>query len=193
MQRDLETLQDEIEQKETELREVEPRFEETNEKEAECRKELEQAETRQSTLFGKQGRASQFRTQAERDAFLRSESSKATSFLESRQQTLASTKREVAQTQRQLEASRQIEQQISEKLASSKANMGKWVEELDKRKAERDELQEQRKEAWKEDGKLEQTVGYAREELRKAERTLYSMMDRVSPGCVRSQVLAAPD
>jgi structural maintenance of chromosome 3 (chondroitin sulfate proteoglycan 6) len=51
---------------------------------------------------------------------------------------------------------------------------------MSKLKGEIDVMQEQRKNLWREDGKLGQTVSNARTSMEDAQRSLQGMMDKVS-------------
>jgi len=72
--------------------------------------------------------------------------------------------------------SRQQAQEDAERRENLK-NMG---EEMAKLKSEVDAMQEQRKNLWREDGKLGQTVSNARTAMEDAQRSLQGMMDKVS-------------
>jgi len=64
--------------------------------------------------------------------------------------------------------------------ADRRENLKNMGEEMTKLKGEVDAMQEQRKNLWREDGKLSQTVSNARTAMEDAQRSLQGMMDKVS-------------
>lgn len=64
--------------------------------------------------------------------------------------------------------------------ADRRENLRNMGEEMTKLKGEVDAMQEQRKNLWREDGKLSQTVSNARTAMEDAQRSLQGMMDKVS-------------
>ena len=179
MQADLEALQADIDTKEAGLMQVEPEFEETLQEEVRIKAALEQSEAKQGTLFAKQGRASQFRTQSERDKYLRNECSKSRAYRKGRETTLEDVRASVKSTMELLGEKKRQEEELKVNLEKRKENVVGFSEELNGVRKRAAELNEKRKEGWKEESKLEQTVRHAREELGKAQRTLYTAMDRV--------------
>ena len=179
LQADLSALEAKILSKEGELHVVEPEYQDTLRQEANTKNALEQAEAKQGTLFAKQSRTTQFHSQSERDAYLRNESNKSSVYLQKRESTLEDVKGSAEMTTTILENKRQQEEEIKANLEKRKENIASFNVNLDEIRKRKAGLQERRKESWKEDSKLDQTVRHAREELGKAQRTLYTMMDKV--------------
>ena len=130
-------------------------------------------------LYSKQGRLSKFRTQGERDDYLRSEIASVEAFKQNQTTALVSVRRDLTSTRTSLE---DIERRIAN--AETQADGGRnEVKGLSVRiaalKNESAELTEQRKEFWREETKLTSQISHASEELRSAERNLTSMMDKV--------------
>ncbi|WVO12564.1 hypothetical protein L204_100168 [Cryptococcus depauperatus] len=65
-------------------------------------------------------------------------------------------------------------------------NLFKMGEEITTLKSKLDEMQEQRKELWREDGKLGQVVSNAKNEMDSAERSLMGMMDKDASNGLRA-------
>lgn len=131
-------------------------------------------------LHAKQGRSRQFSTQAARDKFLNDEIKSLKGYEKTQQKLVENLTTDVEGAKTQLEelmaATRQQAKEDAERRETLK-NMG---EEMAKHKGEVDAMQEQRKNLWREDGKLGQTVSNARTAMEDAQRSLQGMMDKVS-------------
>ncbi|GJJ08490.1 hypothetical protein Clacol_002708 [Clathrus columnatus] len=178
IEKELKLIEAEIQQKEGEVLELHPDLEETRNKEANERKKLSEMESRLSTLYAKQGRVTQFRTKAERDTFLNKEITSIRTYcatlandLENLREGVRSNKEQRQRVQDRIEAVEVDVQQRREKIKE-------LTETLNQLKEEQTAKAEQRKELWREDAKLENTVNHERDELQAAERNLASMMDK---------------
>ncbi len=69
----LEKLDSTIQQKQTELESIMPRYEELKKEEERCTARLQVCEQRRTELFAKQGRGNQFTTRDDRDKWIRKE------------------------------------------------------------------------------------------------------------------------
>jgi structural maintenance of chromosome 3 (chondroitin sulfate proteoglycan 6) len=179
LQADLEALQTEIEEKEEELEALEPRYQATLTQETAVRTQLEQAEAKQKTLYDKQGRASQFRTQKERDAFLRKEIDKDKAFLSNRERALDDSTININNAKETVETKKAKEAEIREELENRKDDMAKWNDELRKITKQRNEVDERKKEMWRDESSSARLAESAKLQLAEAEKTLYHTMDRV--------------
>lgn len=159
---------------------LEPNYEDTLGQEKDAKSALEQAEAKSQTLLAKQARTSRFATKAERDGYLRSEVKKAQQFLASRQDTLASTTRDMESVSSALENCKQREKELRQSIEKRKEDVARYSDEFNVFKRQTDELIEQRKQCWKEDNRLHNEASQIRDVMQTANRTLYSMMDRVS-------------
>ena len=179
LQSNIEELEGEVSEKEAELTTVQPRYEQAQQKESEAQKLLEQAEAKQKSLFDKQGRAGQYRTQKERDAFLTRSIQESKAFLQRREKSLEDIERNIGNVSNNLDQYKARQEEIKKKLEDAKSSVGVQQKELDRITAQKAELEEKRKGIWKEDEKLNQTIAHAGDEKRKAEKSLNSMMDQV--------------
>lgn len=96
-------------------------------------------------LYAKQGRARQFRSQAERDAYLSNEIKSLDSFEKQQQKTIADRKKDVEGAKAQLEevAARSAEQQQDEE--GQRETLKKMSEDQTKLKIDLDSMKEKRK------------------------------------------------
>lgn len=133
-------------------------------------------------MYAKQGRTRQFKSQADRDNYLKQEISNLKSYEKHLQKTIDSLRRDVDGAKAQLDevAARSEAQNRGED--ERRDALKEASESIAKLKTDLDTMQEKRKELWREDGKLAQSVTNAKSELDNAERSLQSTMDRVSSG-----------
>ncbi|KAI0645362.1 structural maintenance of chromosome protein 3 [Trametes meyenii] len=178
LEAELATVEQQIEEKERAIAELTPNWDQVRGRESEERRRLDEARARLDALYAKRGRLDKFRTKTERDRYLRAEIASMQAFRKSQADTLAELEAELGRAQASL-------QEVSEKFVATekKAEDGrKLVRELGERIAQLKDTQaektEQRKELWREDTRLESVVTNAADELRGAERTLASMMDK---------------
>lgn len=156
-----------------------PQWEQQKNLEMSEKRKLDEASTKLSTLFAKQGRVSKFRTKAERDNYLRNEIASMSNYqagqaaaLESTQVNTEAARRSVVELQQQIE-------KLHEKIEEGRKKGKGLSEEISTLKEKQMENMEKRKDLWREDTKLDSLVKRAADELRTAERGLASMMDKV--------------
>ncbi|CED84349.1 Structural maintenance of chromosome protein 3 (sister chromatid cohesion complex Cohesin, subunit SMC3) [Phaffia rhodozyma] len=178
LEQELASIEDRITQVNAELAEVEPEFRRVVGEEKENRQALERTRARLDILYAKQSRITQFRNQADRDDYLRSELRSIVTLTEEqtgKAEDLGSRLSEEEDKLEQLQGSiQEARSQISERrtvLSDSKA-------ELEKVQDEMEILTDQRKDLWREDHTLESSVNHARTKLEEAQRSLLTMMDR---------------
>ncbi|KAJ3192527.1 Structural maintenance of chromosomes protein 3 [Irineochytrium annulatum] len=175
---DLKKLEATIAKKEAELEGILPLYNETSEQEAELREKLRKAEVERQALLDKQGRSKQFKSQSERDKYINTE-------LKSLKSTLKASEDQKTQlegdidtlTARKAECVRRVAE-LKESLAGSKEKQERLTKEIDILRAERNRLDERRKELWREEGRASQALETAKDEQQKQERTLTAAMDR---------------
>lgn len=180
LQADLDELEASIAAKEKELEELEPKYQALLEQESDLKSRIEKAEAKQQSLYAKQGRATQFRTQSERDKYLNAQIRNSTNTLEGREKALEEVADEIENSKQVLEHRKKQQVELAETLEQRREEAKKYSASLSELNAKRAELVEKRKETWKEDEKLQQTVQHAAAELKKAEHGLRSMMDQVN-------------
>lgn len=179
LEAELSDLNAEIVQIEAELAQLIPEWEQRKETELNEKRSLELAKGQLSALYSKQGRLSKFRTQGERDNYLRSETASVEAFRQNQLAALQTAQQDLAHSRTSLQ---DIEARISN--AETQADNGRErAKELSAQiatlKNESAELTERRKELWREETKLASQINQASEELRSAERNLASTMDKV--------------
>jgi structural maintenance of chromosome 3 (chondroitin sulfate proteoglycan 6) len=176
---ELAQVEEKITEKEGALEDLMPEWEVQRGLEGTEKRKLDEATGKLGALFAKQGRATKFRTKAERDAYLKHEITSMNAYQTGQMAALENTRAE-------REAGLRTHGEIEEKIAGvqSKIEDGrKRVRDLGDQavglKDQQSELTERRKELWREDTKLDSLVSHAAEELKSAERYLATMMDKV--------------
>jgi structural maintenance of chromosome 3 (chondroitin sulfate proteoglycan 6) len=161
---ELQDVQAQIAEREAQLQELLPRFNALREQEQSAQQQMRDTEATRARLYTKQGRNSRYRSKKERDADLR---------------------RQISDINVQLATRKAITMQLEEDIASMRnrlSNRGdeqqKIAEQVEEAKTEKEGLNDQRKEIWREEAKLDAILSQAQQELEKAERFLAQMMDQ---------------
>ncbi|KAF9474585.1 structural maintenance of chromosome protein 3 [Pholiota conissans] len=175
---ELEEIEEKIAEKEAVLEELLPEWEEQRTLEATEKRRLDEAGAQLASLYGKQGRATKFRTKSERDAFLRHEITSVTTYKANQEVALESTEQELEASRRSQEELDVQAQEIQGKIEDGRKKVKDIAENMAAHKETHLEKTEKRKELWREDTKLDSLVSRAADELRTAERALAGMMDK---------------
>ncbi|ORX40107.1 RecF/RecN/SMC [Kockovaella imperatae] len=175
---ELEQLEDRIESASERLEALLSDLEERQVEEREAKDALDKTSSQLQVLYAKQGRSRQFTTQAARDKFLTDEIKALKGHEKAQQKRVSDLEKDVAEAKDGLRdlLARAEEQRRTD--GENRESMAKMGEESTQLKAKLDEMQEQRKDLWREDAKLGQTVTNAREQMQSHERTLNGMMDK---------------
>ncbi|KAH9001993.1 structural maintenance of chromosome protein 3 [Lactarius hatsudake] len=165
---ELADVEAQVAQKEAALAALLPRWEAHRVTESEQRQALDEANGKLAALYSKKGRLERFRTRAERDQYLRSELAALESHRTAQGDALKASNVEL---QAALASREQLDGRVAEVTQRGEDSRGR-AKNLGEELAT---LADQRSE-W--DAKLDSTKNRAADELRSAERTLASMMDK---------------
>ncbi|KAI3488829.1 hypothetical protein L1887_47028 [Cichorium endivia] len=169
-----------IQSKQAQLDQLQPTLAGVHTEAEQLRAALQDTTARVSALYSKQGRSAQFRTQQERDEYLRTQMAELDHFLRSQQTRIDDTARERTQaTERRTAALRKVTE-IEENLESRKDTVQQLATEYAAKRDRRDELSELRKDLWKEEESLRSSLAFAANELSNAQRKLVGMMDKAT-------------
>ena len=175
---ELKMINSSIKEKEAQLAKINPKYESASEKESKAKMKLATIESERDSIYAKMGRKTEFKSNAEREKWLKSE-------ISNLEQDLIQAKRQEIEFSKEFEEA--TEQSISlEKEVSSfssgekerKASLKAIENELYDLKKERDSKNERRKELWREENKLETSIGILKEECSKSERQLSAILDK---------------
>ncbi|KAK4703751.1 structural maintenance of chromosome 3 (chondroitin sulfate proteoglycan 6), partial [Phenoliferia sp. Uapishka_3] len=176
---DLAAVEAEILEKEAELMEATPAWEDEKKEEGELKDRLGEAETTLATLAAKMGRTEQFKTQKDRDQYIKETVKNRKGLVGQRERRLEELKKDLESTKRELEETGEKAGEQRKEMAGRKEELKRLNEELAEIREEEAEKIEQRKGLWKQDARLESQVKHARDECKNKERDLFTMMDRV--------------
>lgn len=178
LEAELERVREEIEEKEQALADLAPRWDEHRARESEERRKLDEARAHLDTLYEKQGRLSRFRTRAERDAYLTNEIASLRAYQATQTASMEAAQRDLERARTTVGEIAGRTDGVQNKLEDRRERVRQISDELSEVKGKHSELVEKRKELWREDARLTNTVGHAENELRQHERELASMMDK---------------
>ena len=177
IQLDLSTVQETVKQREAELAQVLPTYNRAKDDEATVKARLDDAEASRRHLYDKQGRNAQFRSKKERDQWLGQK-------IDAINMTLAANKATAMQT---TEETTELKSEISEvekssgdlqiRLDNHNIETQSADNEVQQAKDHHTQLDDHRKELLREEARLSQIVGNAREQRDSAQRFLSNMMD----------------
>ena len=186
LERELATVEASIAAKETELGTLTTTLETAQSTEQAARIAVAETSAKSDALYAKQGRDQQFVTQADRDAHIDGELTTLRSTVDVRERRQRDLTAEVASARTSLAALTARSRDLRGQLSARVAETDELKQALETLKAEQATLTEQRKELWKEDAKLEQTVAHEQNGLRDAERQLLTMMDKATSNGLRA-------
>ncbi|KAF8453532.1 RecF/RecN/SMC [Terfezia claveryi] len=178
--RELESLTQQIQEKQEELEEITPSYSARKEEELRIRQQLDEAEATRQRLYAKQGRNTQFRSKKERDDWLQKEIKEITSTVTKRKSVRADLEKDIQETTKELA---QTEADISElrvKLDGRSGAQDEMLEEISKAKELRNKLYDERKDLWREDSRLSSLLDSSRAERERSEKTLSHAMDHAT-------------
>lgn len=192
LQNELDTVEAQIAEKEQSLAALMPQWEAHKARETEEKKRLDEARARLDALYAKRGRVEKFRTRSERDKYLRAEIASVEAYQRSQGQALEAARQELQTARESLREVEEADEAAKERADDGKDRARKIGEDIAELKQRHAELTEKRKELWREETKYKSLVDSEADELRAAERSLASMMDKVSlSSCGLAQVRSA--
>jgi len=176
-QQELKSVKQDIASKEAELAKILPEYTRRKAKEVEIKQNLDVAEAGRTRLYNKQGRSSQFKNKAERDAWLKGEIAELNTALGAQKANRINSNEEVKAVQTEI---KNLESEIAglrERMEGWGGNRQALQDEVTSAKDSLEKLQDERKVLRREDDKLESVIEDARHERDKAERELSHTMD----------------
>ncbi|GAB7341757.1 hypothetical protein MBLNU457_g0090t2 [Dothideomycetes sp. NU457] len=174
---DLNQIQAQIEQRETELAQINPQYNAQKEEETKARAQLEEADGQRQRLYAKQGRQAQFRTKRERDDWLQAQVEDINMRLATRKAINMETEENLTTLHQQIEKLEGQVNDLRDRIDNRGDESQNMAAEVQKAVDERDRLQDRRKELRREEAKLGTVISHAQQEVQKAERHLSQMMD----------------
>ncbi|KAL3439294.1 chromosome segregation protein sudA [Aspergillus tetrazonus] len=173
----LKAVQSAIEERQTELKELVPRFISAKDAEDAARAKLTEAETARQRLYAKQGRNSRFKNKSERDKWLQAEIKNNNASISSVQSVLSQTQEDIKDIENDIALLEPETERLRQQIDGRGDTIQSVEQQVQAAKDERDRLMDQRKELWREEAKLDSILINASNEVDRAERNLSQMMD----------------
>ncbi|CAL1707049.1 unnamed protein product [Somion occarium] len=178
LESELAAFQAQITEKESALARLRPEWEAHRARENEEKRRMEEARARLDALYSKQGRLNRFRTKAERDRYLNGEIAGLEAYKTAQAQAFETTRNELENAKGALTDLEERVEAVQGRAEDGRSRVKELAENIARLKDEHAEMSERRKELWREETKLKSLVDNEADELRQAERTLASMMDK---------------
>ncbi|KAJ2353785.1 Structural maintenance of chromosomes protein 3 [Coemansia sp. RSA 2673] len=180
LRRTVDDLNRDIRKRESELSRIESEYSKAIKAESALRERFDVADQQRKSLLQKQGRSGQFSSKRERDTWLNGEISRLELSIEQQRVQFEATEREQAEIQSRLAS-------ISTAMAETRARAEASVQQVSEMQARETQLREekdvkisQRKDLWRKEARLETERSDLHEELKRAERSLGSTVDRAT-------------
>lgn len=175
---ELEHVEEQIKKAQSTLDEVIPQYQEQKDIEEKCTSQLRVDEQRRTELYAKQGRNTQFTDQRKRDDWIKAELSSYVTQVDEKEQQLMAVQNEVQAHQDKIQKLSGDIKERTDNLEDRKKEIEDTNKELGQSKIKRDEVQNSRKELWRQDSNFEQSLTTSKEELDEAERQLRSTVSK---------------
>ncbi|KAI3647281.1 hypothetical protein MP228_007502 [Amoeboaphelidium protococcarum] len=177
---EMEQLDQKISEKEKQLDEVLPQFQNALEMEIAMKKQFDALSKKKDLLTARQGRANMFKTKQERDDYLKKQIQSVQKSLKVQMAEKAKLSKAVTKIQSEID---QIGDQSKEKeqhILQQKEKLSQVTNSWKALKQGRDELYEKRKDLWKREAQGEAALQVKRDEVKRCERNLASFMDKAT-------------
>ncbi|KAL2261632.1 hypothetical protein VTK26DRAFT_3725 [Humicola hyalothermophila] len=174
---DLNEVRRKIQAAESEISKIMPDYEKWKSQEAEIRLQRDTALAGKNRLLTKQTRSSQFKTKAERDAYLKQEIDDATTSLGLQKANAMDAQEQVRSVEASIAQLEKAIQEIRQKIEGYGGNRVALAEKLTKAQEAREQLHEERKRLRREEDRLSSLLANTRGERDHAESVLFQSMD----------------
>ena len=179
-QRELEVqrVQSSITNHQQQLSQLLPAYETRRAEETRLQADLDNAEATRRRLFEKQGRNARFRNKKERDDHLREQVNLGYPQLAKVKAVRVQNAEDIAALDKDIADLESDITSVKSQLEGRGGNSDAVLKQIETVRAEKSQLDDQRKELWREDGKLAKILSDAEQKLRQAEHELSHTMDR---------------
>lgn len=178
LQARIKVLDQSISDAEAELMEVVPSWQDLTKQLEEKRADLLDSKARTDILYSKQGRSAQFRTQAERDSVLQAEIQSLDAMRKEQMERKSELQAEIDAVQKDKSVAEEDLKEKGNALEERQAFIQSAAIRWEDLRSKEDQLLDTKKDLWKEEHKLANSVNIAQERMTNAQRALASMMDR---------------
>lgn len=167
-----------IAEKQAELNEIKPKYEEEKRKEDECSRLLQLKDQKRSELYARQGRGSQFTSKAERDAWIQNELKSLKKNISDKKQQITRLKDDLQRdARRKAELEKKIDE-LTKELDNNRSSIDNQNKTFYDMKKKKDILQNERSELWRQENTIQQNLTMLNDDLAKKDHTLRSMVGK---------------
>ncbi|KAJ3153289.1 Structural maintenance of chromosomes protein 3 [Geranomyces variabilis] len=184
--RELEALQEKIDEKQREVETIRPQFDEALRKETELKQRFDSGDLERTALYSKQGRTKQFATKAARDEYLSAEIQRLETAVAKNEQQASEIDGQLAAHREQIAEMNHNVEEVQARAEERRAEARSLQEREADFRRQRNALDEERKELWREENRSSVAAQTAKEEADRSERSLYGMMDKVTADGLRA-------
>ncbi|KAJ1919697.1 Structural maintenance of chromosomes protein 3 [Mycoemilia scoparia] len=177
LQREIENVRKQISQHQEKLDRVKQQYSEAVSQEDELRQKFKSIEFEHNVLLQKQAHGFQFKSKKDRDSYLKTEISELRSSFEKFQEQLSSIEQDRSNAEIRIQEIKASISDSKELIEDAKNKVADLSEKEATLISERDEKTSQRKEAWKNESRLEARSRKIKEEIERNERSLTGAMD----------------
>ncbi|XP_065176862.1 structural maintenance of chromosomes protein 3-like [Sycon ciliatum] len=178
MEGELRQLNKNIKTKEDSLSKITPKFQQLRAEEEQMSARLKISEQRVSELYAKQGRGQQFRSKEDRDVWIKKEAKALSATIVCKEDQLRTVRDEATHLKQRLETLDTAIQERNAYLEDRRQAMDQANKSHVELKKQRDDLTNERKEVWREEDSMKQTLHSSREELNQVERNLRTTVSK---------------
>ena len=174
----LQEVQSSIYEREAELSGMEPSYMTRREHLENLQKELNEAQARTETLYGKQGRGRQFSSEADRNEFLQSQIDSLQEQVSSKSTLLKRLREETVQQESSLQKEKRRNALAMQENNAQLESLDTLMRSIKDLTSKRNDLQETRKLAWREMESFQEELQEAKAELVRGKQALSSSLPR---------------
>ncbi|ORZ00307.1 RecF/RecN/SMC [Syncephalastrum racemosum] len=176
----LDLVEQEIASAEQTAAECAPQYEALREQDMRAREQLKFLELEQENIHAKQARLAKFTSKSERDGWLNNQIADLESNLATRGNQIQILEEEKKAVESEVARRSQHIQTLRDRIHEQHVLQQQLAEEESKLKQDRDDATEKRKDLWREEAKLDSSMSKSADEMRRAERSLASAVDRAT-------------
>ncbi|KNE56016.1 hypothetical protein AMAG_01859 [Allomyces macrogynus ATCC 38327] len=178
LEAELVTTRAETDSTRAEIHALEPHVQDLTLQERTLQRDHEDKESRRRVLLGKQGRAGQFASAQDRQAWMTHEMDQLAQVLARERREAAEMQHELATIDAQVVEAERDAAKLQAQSEAAQASSRQLREALMKANERRDKLADDRKDLWRQESRADSTLENIKDQLSALERTLYSSVDR---------------
>ncbi|XP_014677451.1 PREDICTED: structural maintenance of chromosomes protein 3-like [Priapulus caudatus] len=173
--KELEKLNKQIQVKRDELDSIIPLHKAQEEREQNAQGSLALADQRRKELYAKQGRGNQFTSREERDAWIKNELRSLNRAIKDKDEQIRRLNEDLLNDQQNVDELERKMAEMNQELENHRENIDRHNKQFYTMKKNKDALQNERNELWRQENAMQQAISTTKEELSKAEQALRSI------------------